>query len=452
MEKSNKQTSLDKKEEKSFVKESKNRNANRKLTDKKSKNKNKREKKKQQKIRKIEKGKNKQIKSSKRSKKLGREKNYKIKSTNKKNKHSERRTTKEKNSTKKNGKIQKIKDGKKLKKIKSQKRVLTVMSPRQTGCTSDETCLTNIGKFMFILSNKVKNFNQQKSRIEKLAKLSTSKGSKKGDFQSLLANLKDAGGGNASALACSGNTTSPAALKLQALVNNLASCEANIQAACLTSQPTYNTTEVDACDANIKEFEKAVSVCTTGTTDCTCWKAANLETLNTKITPCNLASTNGDFVKNKNSCTQAFSACRSLQDEASQVIRNCAISPVDIQMKLDAAKATQASLEKLQTAATAIANQARAARNIRSIGQRALVCSVYVSTFQSVINSADNSPTASSSNSAANSLATQTVVSCTAPEKSSLKSLLSALAAIILKIIALIKQLQADLEGIYYNL
>ena len=76
------------------------------------------------------------------------------------------------------------------------------------------------------------------------------------------------------------------------------------------------------------------------------------------------------------------------------------------------------ALEKLKTAATAIADQARKTGDIRSIGNRAVTCTVYIKTFETVVNNAGNNPTSSSSSSAVNALAIETVtVSCTATEK-----------------------------------
>ena len=347
-------------------------------------------------------------------------------------------------------KNQKKKNAKKSRRVKSKNGNKIVKSVVRQTCTADEACLTNVSKYTNIVSNKIKNFNQQKARIERFVKLSQSKGDKKGDFLPLLVKLREAGGGNASALVCSGNSTSPATLRLQAIVASLTSCQDNIKQACETALPTVNATLLDTCATDAKAFSDAVDICAKKTADiCTCWKDPKLETLNTKFTPCNIAQLNTDVTTTQKKCIAAFSECRGLQDEASQVIVNCAKSPADVKKKLDAATATSQALEKLKTAATAIANQARKTRDIRNIGTRAVTCSVYIKTFETVVNNAGNNPTSSSSSSAVNTLAVETVtVSCIATEKTSLKALLTILDQIILLVKQLIATLQADYAGI----
>ena len=346
-------------------------------------------------------------------------------------------------------KNQKKKKAKKSRRVKSKNGNTIVKSVRQT-CTADEACLINVSKYMNIVVNKIKNFNLQKARIERFVKLSQSKGDKKGDFLPLLVKLRESGGGNASALVCSGNSTSPATLRLQAIVASLTSCQDNIKQACETALPTVNATLLDSCATDAIAFSDAVDICTKKTADiCTCWKDPKLETLNTKFSPCNIAQLNADVTKTQKSCVAAFSECRGLQDEASQVIFNCAKSPADVKKKIDAATATLEALEKLKTAATAIANQARKTRDIQSIGNRAVTCTVYIETFETVVNNAGDNPTLSSASSAVNALAVETVtVSCTATEKTSLRALLTILDQIILLVKQLIATLQADYAGI----
>ena len=66
---------------------------------------------------------------------------------------------------------------------------------------------------MKTLQNKVRNYKNQKSRIEKFIKLTGNKGDKKGDYKNLLSKVREAGGGNASALKCQGSTASSAAFR-----------------------------------------------------------------------------------------------------------------------------------------------------------------------------------------------------------------------------------------------
>ena len=64
---------------------------------------------------------------------------------------------------------------------------------------------------MRTLKDKIRNYKTQKTRIEKFVKLTGNKGDKKGAFKSLLSKVKEAGGGNGTALKCQDSTSSPAA-------------------------------------------------------------------------------------------------------------------------------------------------------------------------------------------------------------------------------------------------
>ena len=93
---------------------------------------------------------------------------------------------------------------------------------------------------------RAKNFNQQKTRVEKFDSLLTSKEARKTEFLSILSQLKEAVGGNASSLACLRSTTSPAAMQLQAVIANLTNCQDNIEQACETNLPFIKTTLMSA--------------------------------------------------------------------------------------------------------------------------------------------------------------------------------------------------------------
>ena len=81
--------------------------------------------------------------------------------------------------TKKSIKRQKL-QASKIKKHCSTK--MTGHSHRQSGCTSDDACLTAMLKYVKISTDKVGNFKAQQSRIEKYKKLSESKGTKNTEF------------------------------------------------------------------------------------------------------------------------------------------------------------------------------------------------------------------------------------------------------------------------------
>ena len=122
---------------------------------------------------------------------------------------------------------------------------------------------------------------------------------------------------------------------------------------------------------------------------------ANLETLANKLTACSLATSNNEFTKTKNTCTRAFSDCRSLQNEASQAINNCRKSVAEVEAKIASVTKTKDGLVSLKAGATAIANQARQARILRSIMSKAISCADYVSSINTAVINAEINPSSS---------------------------------------------------------
>lgn len=366
----------------------------------------------------------------------------------KKTKKKKKRQNKKSKKAKKAKKNHKKRKSGLLKKSRKQKS-LKENNSRQAGCTSDEACLTAVVKFMKIATDKVGNYVRQKSRIEKYQKLAISKGSKKSEFSPLLVKLKEIGGGNFSALTCGGSTTSPAAQRLQLLAQSLAACEANIQQACVSSVPTFDANAATSCMADMDAFNAAIGLCFTSTSACTCWNNANLETLANKLTACNLATSNNEFTKTKNTCTSAFGACRSLQDEASQAIDNCQKSVAAVEAKIASVTKTKDALVSLKAGATAIANQARQSRTLRSIMSKAISCSGYVSSIKTAVINAEINPSKADSSTAITALVNQNVAACTADEKTSLKSLLTTIDSTIAKIDGYLNVLKSDLVGKY---
>ena len=231
---------------------------------------------------------------------------------------------KEKNSPEKDKAKMKIKHIHGMQNVRKETRQET--SAKQTTCNADEQCLDLAVKYMKQVKDTVKNYNAQKSRIEKLSTLPSSKAGKKGDFTSDLTNLKDAGGGNLSALTCQGNTTGPGQAALKDAVDKLTACPNSIKSACETGLPSYNKTVTDNCAKAMTTLSVAVTACTLitdATKVCACWKAANIKSASDAITNCSLKDTNTNFITFKNACTASFADCRKTQDSASSVLYAC---------------------------------------------------------------------------------------------------------------------------------
>merc|ERR1712045_42153 len=73
-----------------------------------------------------------------------------------------------------------------------------------------ETAMLGMNRWRLVVAN----FNKQKTRIAKQAEIAGKKGGKKSVFAPIALKLVDLGGGNKSALSCSGSTTSSGAKQL----------------------------------------------------------------------------------------------------------------------------------------------------------------------------------------------------------------------------------------------
>ena len=101
-------------------------------------------------------------------------------------------------------------------------------SKRMTARTVNGKCLESAAVAMNRWRGVVANFNKQKTRIEKQAEIAGKKGGKKSVFGHIALKLVDLGGGNKSALSCSGSTTSSGAKQLTNLTNTLLACEVSV--------------------------------------------------------------------------------------------------------------------------------------------------------------------------------------------------------------------------------
>ena len=391
------------------------------------------------------KGKNKNMKGKKKNMK-GKKKNMngKKKSSKKKNKSSKekKKSRKGKSKSKKNKKNKS--KGKKSGKDKKNKTSRT--SNLRQSCTSDDECLTAASKYMKTVEGKVSSFKAQKTRSEKFEKLTSNKGTKKDEFKIILSKLKEAGGGNATAMQCGGSTTSPAAQRLQALVNDLTKCEDNIKNNCATLLPTYNKTEAEKCSTDMDAFSSEVDKCVSGG-GCTCWKANTLVAALAKIAKCDFTSTNNAFAQFKKNCTEAFGACRQLQDAAGQAINNCKTNAADVKAKLDAATKNKESLTALKAKVTALATASKNNRMQRQLF-RALSCSDFITSFKKAIEMATQAPTSSQVSESITALAAQAPTGgCSAEEKNKLTAANKDLDSAITALDGVLEVLKKDYTG-----
>lgn len=362
-------------------------------------------------------------------------KTKKGKKINKNLKKKQRSQKKKDEKKKKNGKKSEQK-GKKQKKNKK-----STKSVRQT-CNADPDCLTLAVKYMKAVKDKVKNFNAQKSRIEKFQKLSTSKAGKKGAFDMDLSRLKEAGGGNASALTCQGKGSGSGQEAIKGAVDKLTACKDNIKAKCETDKPAYNKTEADACSTKMEAISTAVETCTKETDAkkiCICWKAADIKAAFEAISSCTLATTNTAVATFKKACTASFAECRQTQDTASSVIFACnAANTADkLVAKLKTVTENKESVDKLTETA-----QSKATKRIK----RAASCGDFIKNSKMVADMAKNFIASPKIKEKADAINNDPPASCTEDEKATLISdVVTALVEASSSAIDAIATIQADL-------
>merc|ERR1712223_2235261 len=184
----------------------------------------------------LRKRKRKQRKSKKSKKGLKKRKNRKNKTRkNKKGKKS-----------KKNRKNKNKRKNRKNRKSKKNKRKNN-KGTRKSTRTIDGVCLESAVTAMRRWKDVVTNFEKQKKRIDKQSEIAGKKSGKQSVFGPIALKLVDLGGGNKSALTCSGSATSEGALQLTNLTSTLFDCEVLVNASCTTDFPMPNMTFVDAC-------------------------------------------------------------------------------------------------------------------------------------------------------------------------------------------------------------
>merc|ERR1711992_117774 len=150
--------------------------------------------------------KRKTLRKRKRTQKKGLKKRNKNKSKRRKN---TKRTKKTKKGKRKNNKR------------KNKNRRKNNKGTRKSTRTLDGMCIENAVTAMKRWKDVVANFDKQKTRIEKQASIAGKKSGKQSVFGPIALKLVDLGGGNKSALTCSGSATSEGALQLTNLTSTL---------------------------------------------------------------------------------------------------------------------------------------------------------------------------------------------------------------------------------------
>ena len=309
-------------------------------------------------------------KNSRKSAKKTAKKNKSIKSQKTDKKAAKKAERKEKKAARKE---KKNKTSKTNKSNKSQKE-------RQSSRTVDGTCLESATIAMNRWRGVVANFNKQKTRIEKQSEIAAKKGDKKAVFAPIALKLVDLGGGNKSALTCSGSADSDGAKQLTNLTQTLFDCEVQVNKSCSMDFPAPNMTFVDQCTMDIEMFENKTSECykmskaETADDACNCWTDAEYTELGNTIKSCKIAETSA-VAKGLKACKEAFSTCRKFEDDAVAAMAACAV-PVDA-LKAKAA-ALSANVDSTNAAAAKVAAVTGGSSRRRSARAAASTCADFI--------------------------------------------------------------------------
>merc|ERR1712027_82184 len=275
----------------------------------------------------------------------------------------------------------------------------------------------------------VSNFEAQNKRMSKQNKTGGNKSGKNGEFAGVATYLVDIGGGNKSALSCSGSSTNSGAKQLTNLTKTLFDCEKDINASCNTENfPQPNMTFLDACVKSIDMFKTAAQECldktvgskaTSAADACTCWNSANLTAASAEIKNCKASDESKAITKQLNKCKSAFGTCRKYEDDAIASIVGCSSSASDLTKKAAQLSANSNAMSAAKTKMSSLSSSSSG----RKIRATATTCAEVISKSKELI-------TISESSTSSTSLYTLSVeissvsssVSCSTSEKSSLST------------------------------
>jgi len=302
-----------------------------------------------------------------------------------------------------------------------------------------ETMATGMSRWRLVVAN----FNKQKTRIAKQEEIAKKKEGKKAVFAPIALKLVDLGGGNKSALSCSGSTTSSGAKQLTNLTNTLFACEVAVNKSCSTSFPAPNKTFVDACATDIKLFETLAAECyslskeATADKACTCWTAPEFTISSEKVKSCKISST-ASIAAGLKSCKEAFSKCRKYEDDAVIAISSCSVTTATLKAK---AAALYANSQTVKTVETKIAKYTARAGAGRAAAK---TCAEFIKLVTKLAGIVSTFPS-SAQVGVVGGYITASTVTCTTAEKTSLKTAEASLKTAAVTLTEALAEAQANL-------
>merc|ERR1712106_282900 len=203
--------------------------------------------------------------------------------------------------------------------------------------TVNDTCLDTSMAMLKIAKDKVTNFLNQYKRMASFNKTAGKKKGKKGLFAPIANRLIDVGGGNASEVACGGDTKGAGAIAVNTILATLKACEESVSAACDPADYPHpsNTTKLDSCYATMTNFKKSTTACLkkSGQEACECFGSSEMKTMADEIKTCDVSTENKAVTAAHRFCTGNFSTCKSTEDSAGSYLYSCAQTPAALKEK-----------------------------------------------------------------------------------------------------------------------
>merc|ERR1719384_543678 len=312
---------------------------------------------------------------------------------------------------------------------KATKKVTKTSKPETRQVADADTCFYKSIKAMRMLAGIVANFEKQQNRMKAHSKIASGKLDKKDAFESINQKLISAGGGNKSALSCSGSSTSPGALQLTNLTSVLGECQTVLATSCNMSLiPQVNSTKLDACNASIVAFKTEAEMCldmaikAKAMTEevCACFTATALDELFDSNTDCKFPEETRNITAAKNKCVDDFGKGREYEDDAATSITACSTSANALTEKVAALSENAAKTAEAQAVVKNLASSSRRMRRSeRSLGS----CTEVATTATTLITMVVDFPSSPDILVLSASIIASSTVVCTDDEISSLAAL-----------------------------
>merc|ERR1712130_25354 len=311
----------------------------------------------------------------------------------------------------------------------------------------DGTCLEAAMTAMKRWRDVVANFDKQNSRITKQSGIASKKSDKKAVFAPIALKLVALGGGNKSALACSGSKDTDGAKQLTNLTQTLFDCEVEVNKSCHTDNfPAANTTKISECELAVETFKTETKKCVdlskaaTATDAYECWTNSNFTSVSDAVKTCKISEVS-TIAKGLKSCTAAFSKCRKFEDDVVDAFSSCSKSVSDITLKAAALHKNKAALAEVKTKVAKITGSSRG----RVARAAATDCASFIVLVANLVMAVDQYPSSPDIITMSADITSSADPTCSDAEKASLTTQATALDEAIATVEASLMAVQDDL-------